>query len=315
VYITGLERSGSTLLHNLLALHPDARTFLRWELMAPVPPPETATYAGDPRIEAMQASIDKLRGSLLERMHWVNADEPSECAWGFIDAVSMLGQAPFVLMPRWRHFLIHEDLTPAFEHYRRVAQLLLWKHPVPPGGFLVLKSPQIATHVAAFAKVFPEAHFVISERDPFRCAVSVAFMGHAIIEPFCVDNPLTDDGTHDRIALAWQRPKLTALAEFTDAQPDRITRLAYPDLVGDPGGTIEGVFTALGLARDENLAGRVDTFLDAQRSGGRAAPPPSLPTMGYTEEDVLADPVVRDYCRRFRLRPERSRLTGAHLPS
>ena len=32
VYITGLERSGTTLLHNLLALHPHARALLRWEL-------------------------------------------------------------------------------------------------------------------------------------------------------------------------------------------------------------------------------------------------------------------------------------------
>src|SRR5688500_8294834 len=39
VYITGLARSGTTLLHNLLALHEKARPVLRWELMEPVPPP------------------------------------------------------------------------------------------------------------------------------------------------------------------------------------------------------------------------------------------------------------------------------------
>jgi len=36
VYITGLERSGTTLLHNLMALRADARALLRWELMEPV---------------------------------------------------------------------------------------------------------------------------------------------------------------------------------------------------------------------------------------------------------------------------------------
>src|SRR5271165_4634022 len=35
LYITGLERSGTTLLHNLLALHPKSRALLRWELMRP----------------------------------------------------------------------------------------------------------------------------------------------------------------------------------------------------------------------------------------------------------------------------------------
>ena len=120
VYITGLERSGTTLLHNLLALHPQARALLRWELMEPVPPPQAATHASDPRIAAVQASVDKLRGSLIESMHWVNADEPEECVWGFIDAVGMLGQAAMLCMPRWRRWLTEEDMTPAFVHYRRV---------------------------------------------------------------------------------------------------------------------------------------------------------------------------------------------------
>ena len=191
VYVTGLERSGTTLLHNLIAQHRHGRALLRWELMEPVPPPD-ATYAHDSRIDTVQASIDKLRGSTLEHMHWVNADEPEECVWGFIDAVSMLGQAASMCMPQWQRFLAEEDLTPAFEHYRRVVQMLLWKHPVDPDGFLVLKAPQIAAEIAAFAEVFPEADFLITDRDPYRCIVSMAVMGESIVEPFCVDNPITD---------------------------------------------------------------------------------------------------------------------------
>jgi hypothetical protein len=101
VYITGLERSGTTLLHNLLARHPQARALLRWELMGPLPPPTTLLHASDPRVASVQASIERLRGSMLEHMHWVNADEPEECVWGFIDAVSMLGQSPALCMPQW----------------------------------------------------------------------------------------------------------------------------------------------------------------------------------------------------------------------
>ena len=81
-------------------------------------------------------------------------------------------------MPTWWRFLTYEDLDPAFEHYRRVVQLLLWKHPVEPGGFLVVKAPQIAArHIARFAEVFPEARFVITDRDPYRCVVSLAGAG------------------------------------------------------------------------------------------------------------------------------------------
>ena len=310
VYVTGLERSGTTLLHNLVAQHRHGRALLRWELMEPVPPPEAKTYTHDPRIGAVQASIEKLRGSTLEHMHWVNADEPEECVWGFIDAVSMLGQAASMCMPQWQHFLAEEDLTPVFEHYRRVVQMLLWKHPVGPDGFLVLKAPQIGGQIAAFADVFPEADFLITDRDPYRCIVSMAVMGASIIEPFCVENPITDDGTRHRTVLSWVKPKLTALSSFTAAVPGRVAHVPYPDLVGNPTETVQHALSALNVADHATLSDRIDRFLQTQHSGGRAVPPAELPTMGYTHDDVLCDPVVADYCHTFNVEPERSRLTG-----
>ncbi len=310
VYVTGLERSGTTLLHNLVARHRRARALLRWELMEPVPPPDAETYTNDPRIEIVQASIDKLRGSTLERMHWVNADEPEECVWGFIDAVSMLGQAASMCMPQWQRFLAEEDLTPAFEHYRRVVQMLLWKHPVDPDGFLVLKAPQIGGQIAGFADVFPETDFLVTDRDPYRCIVSMAVMGEAIIEPFCVDNPITDDGTRHRTVLSWVKSKLAAISSFTAAAPERVTHVPYPDLVGQPVDTVQHALSALDVPHDAELAGRINEFLHAQHSGARAAPPSDLPTMGYTHDDVLSDPVIADYCRTFNIEAERSRLTG-----
>jgi len=243
-------------------------------------------------------------------MHWVNADEPEECVWAFIDAVSMLGQAAGMCMPQWRRFLAEEDLTPAYENYRRVVQLLLWKHPVGPDGFLVLKAPQIGGQIAAFADVFPEADFVITDRDPYRCIVSIAVMGESIIEPFCVDNPLTNDGTRDRVVLSWIRPKLAALSAFSAAAPERVTHVGYPALVEDPRGTAPRTLSTLGLPVDHSLAGRIDTFLHGQRAGARAAPPPELAAMGYIHDDVLSDVVISDYCRTFGIAPERSRLTG-----
>jgi hypothetical protein len=59
----GFPRSGTTFLHNLMALHPEARALLRWELVHPVPPPEALTHATDPRIERTQRALTVLRGT------------------------------------------------------------------------------------------------------------------------------------------------------------------------------------------------------------------------------------------------------------
>jgi hypothetical protein len=308
VYITGLERSGTTLLHNLLALHRDARVLRRWELVEPIPPPETSTYETDPRIARVQSQADMLRGTLLEHMHWVNAMDPEECVSGFIDAVSMLAWAAGPCMPSWWRFLTVADLRPAFESYRRVVQLLLWKHPIDSGGFLVLKAPQIARQVGQFADVFPEARFVFTDRDPYRCIVSLAVLGHGIAEWFCERNPLTDDGHRSKLTSDQVRSKLSSVAAFTTNEPSRAMHVAYPDLVGAP---VDVIGDVLMTTADDQLPAKVVAYLERQRRGERVAPPAVLDSMGYDQASVWGDSVIRSYCDRFHIEPEHIRLTGA----
>jgi len=108
VRIGGFPRSGTTLLHQLMSMGPSRRALLRWELVAPLPPPEAATYNDDPRIAKVSAALDALRGSELERMHWVEATEPEECTWGFFDLSGLLGRGCVSVMPRWTE-LVYSD--------------------------------------------------------------------------------------------------------------------------------------------------------------------------------------------------------------
>jgi hypothetical protein len=311
VHITGMERSGTTLLHNLLALSPRTRSLPRWQLMEPVPPPDAATAPHDPRIAQVQAAVDRLRGSLLERMHWVNADEPEECVWGFIDCVSFLGQAASAAMPTWGEFLRSADQTRSYENYRRVVQLLTWRHPVPEGGVLVLKAPQIAAHIAEFAAVFPEARFVVPDRDPYRCIVSTAVMVRSILDPLTVENPIArgDAGDHHLLVDA-AAAKFDAITELERRQPGRVTHVPYPTLVEEPIEAVTAIEQAFGLPTDGETAARIDEFLTAQRAGRRAAPPATLDTLGFDHDRVLAEPSISAYCARHGIAPETVRLTG-----
>ena len=55
VFIIGLPRTGTTILHDILDQDPANRAPLTWELMFPSPPPTTEEAATDPRIAACQA--------------------------------------------------------------------------------------------------------------------------------------------------------------------------------------------------------------------------------------------------------------------
>ena len=306
VYVAGAIRSGTTLLHNVLALHGSGRPLLRWELMEPVPPPEASTYASDPRIAKVQASIDKRRGTELEAMHWVNADEPEECQWGFIDFVALLAGAAAGAIRAWGEFVTTASLAPVYENYRRLVQLLLWRNPLPPGGFLVLKAPQVTPRMDEFARVFPEARFVAPIRDPFRVVSSGRAMVGGIVDPFLADGV----NTPEPYTLDSLRPTMRALLEFD--QRSTLMAIPYPNLVADPAGVALDVYADLGLPADAGLADAVSAFLDRQRAGARIAPPTQLPDAGMTQDAMHRDPLVSEFCTRFGIEPERNRLTGAH---
>ncbi len=308
VYITGTIRSGTTLFHNTMSLHERARALLRWELMEPIPPPEATTARTDPRIARVQASIDKRRGTPLEAMHWVNADEPEECQWGFVDFVSLLAGAAGGCMLQWGEFSNTADHTRVFENYRRLVKLLLWRNPPPDGGFLVLKAPQVATHLQAFSSVFPEARFLVTVRDPYRVFASGRAMVGGIVDAFITD----DFQPPDPLPIDSIERVLQSLLDFHATAPELMTTIPYPHLVDDPAATACASYAELGLPEDPDLSSKVHRFLDAQRSGARAQPPATLPEPGLTHDDVLARPVVAAFCERFGVQPERSRLTGAH---
>ena len=105
-------------------------------------------------------------------MHWVNADEPDENAWAFIDCIGMLGRGISSLMKTWVRWMVDNDLSSTYQDFRKVVQLLIWKYPPPPGGHLVLKCVTTTMKIKAFSKVFPEASIVVSHRDPYRALVS-----------------------------------------------------------------------------------------------------------------------------------------------
>ncbi|NQX89551.1 MAG: sulfotransferase, partial [Halioglobus sp.] len=48
VFIIGMGRSGTTVLHELLALDPQFRVTQTWEVDCPFPPPESTSYTSDP---------------------------------------------------------------------------------------------------------------------------------------------------------------------------------------------------------------------------------------------------------------------------
>ena len=310
-YITGHERSGTTLLHNLLSLDENARSLKRWELMRPTPPPEAATYLTDPRIAEVQAPQEKLRGTLLEHMHWVDSEDPEECTWGLLNCTSFLAQSPACVLPKWANWLATADMTETFVEYRRLIKLLLWRNPVGESGYLVLKAPQHAGLADVIAEIFPEAHFVFTHRDPYRVFTSSCTLVSHTNESFIESKEYFNSGNSGvKMMVDRCEQKLTAMIAHQATLSRRMTSVAYPELINNPYAAVKSIYEQAERLSPPHLQQLISDFLEEQRAGRRARPPSEMPDFGFDHEQFLQRPKIADYCRHFEVRPELARTTG-----
>lgn len=313
IRIMGLPRSGTTFLHNLMSLHPSARALLRWELVHPLPPPDAASYTTDPRIEKVRSSLAPLRGSELERMHWVEATDPEECTWGFFDLSGLMGRGVAGAMPEWAGAVIDPSSQHhgTYEDYRRLVKLLLWRNPIPADGLLILKCPTDTDQIQTFLDVFPEAKVVLCHRDPFRTLTSNCRIQEVINRPHLAGPNAVTTGTGDAQLMRHHREFASAMVAAAARMPDRIASVLYSDLMADPTGVVAGAFQQLGVAVDASQMKRLAArFVADQQRGHRAVPPADYHAYGYAAATVRGDPPIAAYMEAFGIPREEVRISA-----
>jgi hypothetical protein len=189
--LEGVADAGKQLLHTIGAmLDPAAvtdgieeyafrlryatRVPLTWEVDHPVPPPETATYETDPRIQEV---YDTLAGVDLvlpgfKAMHPMGAQLPQECVRiTSSDFKSMIFPTQY-RVPSYADWLLHEaDMRTAYRWHRMFLEHLQSRH---PAARWVLKSPGHLWALDALTAEYPNALLVQTHRDPLRILASLS---------------------------------------------------------------------------------------------------------------------------------------------
>ncbi len=165
-----LPRTGSTALSFLLAQDPNARSLRSYESAQPCPPPALVNGI-DRRISGQRADQDRPQGA---KRHVPTAvTGPAECQELMaLDFKSQLFLA-FAQIPSYAQWLLTADLTSTYAYERRVLKLLQWRSPTTPWR---LKAPTHLLYLDHLDKVFPDARFVMTHRDPTDVLLSVIYL-------------------------------------------------------------------------------------------------------------------------------------------
>jgi sulfotransferase family protein len=177
IIICGLPRTGTTHLHNLMSSDPALRSLPYWEGLEPVLPDaeQPAPGESDPRVIRTQMALEFLDMALphFKRMHEMTTQHiHEEIQLLAIDFSTMLFET-MAPMPSWHAYYRSHDQTPVYEYLKTVLKVLTW---LRGGVRWVLKSPQHLEQFPVLLKVFPDATFVVTHRDPVAVSASVATM-------------------------------------------------------------------------------------------------------------------------------------------
>lgn len=264
IFVTGLGRTGTTILHELLAQDPSLRSAFGWEQRYPSPPPDAATWHEDPRIAHAAADIDLWLQVVPEflAVHESRSDGPDEDTVG-----QQLGFASQVWSathraPNFDAWLMG-NAAYGMQFHRRLLQHLQFRKP----GRWVLKAPTHMSCLPDLFAVYPDARVIHTHRDPLKVLASTA----------------------DMIAtLRWQRSDRVDYDEYAQTicfgfpfllnmvidqrtsgvlPADRIGDVLYADLIHDHLGTIASVYDQLGMELSDEAKARMSAYIESRPKG------------------------------------------------
>lgn len=268
VIVTGLPRSGTSILFELLAQDPQFGSPRHWEIMFPYPPPEAATYETDPRIERCEHLVTQWNRVTpsYATMHEMGARVPNECIVAMNGSFVTENISAHFQVPRYNAWLHQADIRYAYRYYHRLLKLLQWRN---PRRHWLLKAPTHLGHLPVLFEVFPDARVILTHRDPLKAQASVTNLLGTIFwmrsdKPFdaqAFESLLTPESVAARLENV-----IDQLARG-EIPRDRLFDFQYADLIRQPLPAVQTLYQQAGMALSPDATARMQAYLQHKPQG------------------------------------------------
>lgn len=260
VFITGMQRTGTTKLHRLLSCADELRYLSAVEALRPAPLGRAiANEPGDYARRARQAKLAEWGMRYLSpdlfAIHPIEAESPEEDVFLFdVTFVSPAVDAS-LSVPSYTRWIREIDQRPPYAYVRRLIQLLLWQRP----GRYLGKTPHYQENLDVLFDVFPDGKVIHTHRDPRKVVPSFASMmahtGALLTEE--VDGAAVGRRVADQMANSVER----AIVARHSVGEGQVLDVHYHDLVGDTMGTMRKIYDFLGLAWSDAAVARMERWV------------------------------------------------------
>jgi hypothetical protein len=263
--ICGLPRTGSTLLHRLLAASPQLTSTASWECSYPLPfPGEVDGEVRKDKARRMMEMFLELSPDFAD-IHTVSWDQPEEDILLLDRTFTAMSWDSFYWVPSYGIWLRSYYQSRAYGELREWLQALQHQDPSRAGRKWVLKSPHHLTAVDTVLDEFPDAKVVMTHRTPTSAVPSYASMVAEMSARY------TDVIDKPAIGRYWSERFVEALGKLQDSQsrrPDRFVNVPFKASVSEPLETARSVMEQLGLTVSESDVAAFESYLARNREEG-----------------------------------------------
>lgn len=294
LYIIACPRSGTTLLHELLAL--DSERFTHFKLYQTLVPAvsayrfarKLADTVGRDRADRVVRAIDDWAFAGWQGIHPTGLTKSEEDEQLFV--YPFLSPAIYFIFPWIRRLpelrfiddLPDEARSRAAEYYRDSIR----RHVFATGGHrtMIVKNVHAASRLSIIRQAFPDARFVHLVRHPYEAVASSTSMFIVTWQMPAPEIPRDSPEARDYAQLYIDYYRY--LHDETQKMPeDSVLTMPYRDLVSDPVRAVESIYSKFGYELGDSYRQRLERAV-GERKKHKSQHHYSLAEFGLTEDYV-----------------------------
>ncbi|MGB0877159.1 MAG: sulfotransferase family protein [Mycobacterium sp.] len=286
IFVTGLPRTGTTVVHRLLTADPAHQGLELWLAEFPQPRPPRETWPQNPVFQQLDARFSKAHKDNPDYtgLHFMTAAEVEECWQLLRQSLHSVSYETLAHLPTYSRWLAEQDWTKSYQRHRKNLQLIglndrekRW----------VLKNPSHLFALDALFAVYPDALVVQCHRPAETIMASMCSLAQHTTAGW--SNNFTGDVIGHDALETWARGLHLFDVERAKHDPAQFCDLDYFEFIKDPVAAVEGIYRRFGIDFTDAARSAITDMHSQSQSGPRAPKHTySLADYGLTDEQVKA---------------------------